>query len=113
MLFRNLNFEKKAQNISEGNFISADFLGIIDSDAKSKLAFLTIDKMFEGLDLKKSAELHDFIEAYAPSLKAQSNTSTTSSINDVIGLGNSKKSVLEIINSQLHYMQLRLEGIEK
>ena len=48
MLFRNLNFEKKAQNISEGNFISADFLGIIDSDAKSKLAFLTIDKMFEG-----------------------------------------------------------------
>lgn len=113
MLFRNLNFDKKAQNISEGNFISDDFLGIFDTDAKSKLANLTIDKMFEGLDLEKSAELHDFIEAYAPSLKAQPATSTTPSITDVMGLQNSKKSVFELINSQLHYMQLRLEAVEK
>lgn len=113
MLFNNLNLNKRIVNISESNFLSTDFFGIIDSDAKSKLANLTIDKMFEGLDLEKSAELHDFIEAYAPSMRALPATSSVPSTSDVIGLQNSKKSVFEAINSQLHYMQIRLESVEK
>jgi hypothetical protein len=113
MLFNNLNLNRKTGNISESNFLSSDFFGIIDSDAESKLANLTVDKMFEGLDLEKSAELHDFIEAYAPSMRGLPATSSVPSTSDVMGLQNAKKSAFEVINSQLHYMQIRLESVEK
>lgn len=114
MLFKNLNLESRIdKNISEGNFISKDFLGIFDSDATSKLTGLTIDKMFEGLDLEKSAEMHDFIKTFAPSLDSQSASISSPSIPAVLGIGNSSNTAHRLIDSQLHYMETRLEDIER
>ena len=114
MLFKNLNLESKdTKDISEGNFISKDFSGIFDSDATSKLTGLTIDKMFEGLDLEKSAEMHDFIKTFAPSLDSQPASISSPSIPAVLGIGNSSNTAHRLIDSQLHYMETRLEDIER
>jgi hypothetical protein len=68
MLFKNFYNNHDQYRLNEGNFISADPTGLIDKDAKFRLSELTIDKLFEGLDLKKSAELYTFIKSNIPSI---------------------------------------------
>ena len=53
MLYRPIHSNKKEDitRIDESNFISSDILGIFDSDARVKLSALTIEKLFEGLDI--------------------------------------------------------------
>lgn len=90
------------QKLNESNFLSDDFTGLVDSDAKSKLSALTIDKMFEGLDLEKSEQMHRFISSNAPSVQ------------EVMGLNNADKlSSYEIIKQQLNYIAEKISFVEK
>ena len=90
------------QKLNESNFLSDDLLGLVDSDAKSKLSALTIDKMFEGLDLEKSNEMHRFISANAPSIQ------------EVMGLNNADDLfAYEIIKQQLNYIAEKISFVER
>ena len=90
------------QKLNESNFLSDDLLGLVDSDAKSKLSALTIDKMFEGLDLEKSDQMHRFISSNAPSIQ------------EVMGLNNADNlSAYEIIKQQLNYIAEKISFVER
>lgn len=90
------------QKLNESNFLSDDLLGLVDSDAKSKLSALTIDKMFEGLDLEKSDQMHRFISANAPSIQ------------EVMGLNNADDLfAYEIIKQQLNYIAEKISFVER
>lgn len=103
MLFSNLNRRYDINGkLHEGNFISKDFTGIFDKDAQPYLSKLTIDKLFEGLDLEKSNEMHNNLITSIPSIK------------DVMGLNRAGNTLAtELITKQLVYMQNRLDTIEK
>lgn len=103
MLYRHIHPNKKEDitRIDESNFISSDMLGIFDSDARVKLSALTIDKLFEGLDIDNSNEMHDFITSFAPSLSK------------VMGVYSSESNyAFEILKAQLMYMQTILQDVE-
>jgi hypothetical protein len=102
MLFKNFNDPNLDFNINEGNFISSDWTGFFDTDAEFRLNKLTIDKLFEGLDIEKSEAMHNFIKSIIPSL---------SSI-----LGKDKSTItnsFEFIRSQVGYIQNKVQTIEK
>jgi hypothetical protein len=103
MLFSNLNRRYDVNGkLNEGNFISKDITGFFDATAKPYLSKLTIDKLFEGLDLEKSQELHSSIVSAIPSIK------------DAMGLNRANNTMAtELIRKQLIYMQGRLDVIEK
>lgn len=104
MLYRYIYSDKNPNivKINESNFISKDITGIFDSDARTKLSTLTIDKMFEGLDMKNEQEIHDFVVAFAPSLS------------DVMGVNESQSTyAFDVIKAQLMYMQSQLQKIER
>lgn len=101
--FNKFNYPNNGnQKLNEGNFISGDFSGIFDTDAKAKLSALTIDKMFEGLDLEKSEQMHRFISSNAPSIQ------------EVMGLNNADNlSSYEIIKQQLNYIAEKISFVER
>ena len=102
MLFKNFYNNHDNFRLNEGNFISSDFTGLFDSDAKFRLTELTIDKLFEGLDLEKSEQLHSFIKSNMPDLAP------------VLGKDKaSNTSAFELIRSQVSYMDTRILFIEK
>jgi hypothetical protein len=95
-------FDSENQKLNEGNFISSDITGIIDTDAKAKLSSLTIDKLLEGLDLEKSDQMHRFIATNAPSLQ------------EVMGLNIADDTFsIEIIKQQLNYIAEKITFVEK
>jgi hypothetical protein len=102
MLFSNLNNKSYISNkIFEGNFISKDFTGIFDKEADYNLTKLTIDKMFEGLDLEKSDKIHNTIASDMPSLK------------DAMGVSKADDTfAFRLIELQLDYIKTRLTNIE-
>ena len=102
MLFKNFYNDHDNFRLNEGNFISSDWTGLFDTDAEFRLAKLTIDKLFEGLDLEKSEQLHSFIKSNMPNLAPN--------------LGKDKASItsaFELIRSQVSYMDTRLLFIQK
>lgn len=102
MLFKNFYNDHDNFRLNEGNFISSDWTGLFDTDAEFRLAKLTIDKLFEGLDLEKSEQLHSFIKSNMPNLAPN--------------LGEDKASItsaFELIRSQVSYMDTRLLFIQK
>lgn len=103
MLFSNLNNKtKNGTRLFEGNFISKDFTTIFDKDADYKLFNLTVDKLFEGLDLEKSDDVHNNIISAIPSLK------------DVMGLDKADNSTaFKLIESQIAYIQKRILETEE
>ena len=103
MLYRPIHSNKKEDitRIDESNFISSDILGIFDSDARVKLSALTIEKLFEGLDIDNTNEMHDFITSFAPSLSK------------VMGVHSSESNyAFDILKAQLMYMQTILQDVE-
>ena len=103
MLYRPIHSNKKEDitRIDESNFISSDMLGIFDSDARVKLSALTIEKLFEGLDIDNTNEMHDFITSFAPSLSK------------VMGVHSSESNyAFDILKAQLMYMQTILQDVE-
>lgn len=103
MLFNNLHLQNpNKSNLNEGNFISKDITGIFDSDASGKLSSLTIDKLFEGLDIEKSEKMHDFISTNAPSIK------------NAMDYDNSDDTfAIEVIKQQMNYIANKIAEIEK
>ncbi len=102
MLFKNFYNNHDQFRLNESNFISSDWFGLFDQDAKFRLSELTIDKLFEGLDLEKSDALHTFIKSNMPSLAP------------VMGKDKaSNTSAFELIRSQISYMDTRILFIEK
>ncbi len=102
MLFKNFYNNHDQFRLNEGNFISSDWTGLIDQDAKFRLSELTIDKLFEGLDLEKSEAFHTFIKSNMPSLAP------------VMGKDRASiTSAFELIRSQISYMDTRILFIEK
>lgn len=102
MLFKNFYNDHDNFRLNEGNFISSDWTGLFDSDAKFRLTELTIDKLFEGLDFEKSEQLHTTIKSNMPNLAPV--------------LGKDKAyttSAFELIQSQVSYMDTRLLFIQK
>lgn len=98
--FQNPNSENKRLN--EGNFLSSDPTGFFDTDAESKLSKLTIDKLFEGLDIEKSDQMHRFISTNVPSIQ------------EVMGLDISDDTLsIEIIKQQLNYITEKILFVEK
>ncbi len=95
-------FNSENQKLNEGNFISSDITGLVDTDAAAKLSALTIDKLFEGLDLEKSDQMHRFIATNAPSLQ------------EVMGLNIADDTFsFEIIKQQLNYIAEKIAFVEK
>lgn len=102
MLFKNFYNDNDRFRLNESNFISKDFTGLFDSDAKFRLTELTIDKLFEGLDLDKSEELHNFVKSNIPSLAP------------IMGTYKAKTtSAFELVRSQISYMDTRILFVEK
>lgn len=102
MLFKNLYNDDDKYRLSESNFISSDWTTLFDSDAKFRLKELTIDKLFEGLDLEKSEDLHNFIKTNIPSIAP------------ILGRYNaSQKNAFELVSSQIKYIENRILFIEK
>lgn len=102
MLFKNFYNNHDQLRLNEGNFISSDFLGLFDSDAKFRLKELTIDKLFEGLDIEKSQELHNIIKSNIPSTAS------------VMGLSDaSKNSAFDLVKSQVSYIDSKIINVEK
>lgn len=102
MLFKNFYNDHDNFRLNEGNFISSDWTGLFDTDAKFRLTELTIDKLFEGLDLEKSEQLHTTIKSNMPDLAP------------VLGKDKSyTTSAFELIQSQVSYMDTRLLFIQK
>jgi len=102
MLFKNFYNNHDQFRLNESNFISSDWFGLFDQDAKFRLSELTIDKLFEGLDLEKSDAIHTFIKSNMPSLAP------------VMGKDKaSNTSAFELIRSQISYMDTRILFIEK
>ena len=102
MLFKNFYNNYDQYKLNEGNFVSKDFTGLFDSDAKFRLTELTIDKLFEGLDLDKSEQLHSFIKSNIPSTAL------------VLGKENSTKtSAFELVKSQISYIDTRILAVQR
>jgi hypothetical protein len=102
MLFKNFYNNHDQLRLNEGNFISSDFLGLFDSDAKFRLKELTIDKLFEGLDIEKSQELHNIIKSNIPSTAS------------VMGLSDaSKNSAFDLVKTQVSYIDSKIINVEK
>jgi hypothetical protein len=103
MLLNNLHSsDKDNQSLNEGNFISKDFTGLIDSDASSKLSGLTISKLFEGLDIENNDKMHRFISTNSPALQ------------NVMGYDKSDDIfAVEIIKEQMNYIAEKISFIEK
>lgn len=102
MLFKNFNDPNLDYSINEGNFISSDITTIFDTDAGFRLSELTIDKLFEGLDIEKSEAMHNFIKTQIPSLESV--------------MGKSKSSgtmAFEIIRNQIRYMETQIMSFER
>jgi hypothetical protein len=102
MLFKNFYNNHDQFRLNEGNFISKDFTGLFDTDAKFRLTELNIDKLFEGLDLEKSEQLHSFIKTNMPNLApnlGKAKASTT--------------SAFDLIASQISYIQTKILLLEK
>jgi hypothetical protein len=98
MLFKDIS---KNYNLNEGNFISKDITGIFDSDADFRLSTLKIDKLFEGLDIDNSNEIHNLMISSMPSLK------------DVLGKNKSDDtSAFELIRGQILYMEQRIREFD-
>ncbi len=103
MIYRPIhrNTETPQNRINESNFISSDMTGALDSDSGTKLSYITIEKMFEGLDIDNTNEIHNFILSFAPSLSR------------VMGVANSEtNSAFEVLKAQLMYMQTILQKVE-
>jgi hypothetical protein len=102
MLLNNLHSsDKDNQSLNEGNFISKDFTGLIDSDASSKLSGLTISKLFEGLDIENNDKMHRFISTNSPALQ------------NVMGYDKSDDIfAVEIIKEQMNYIAEKISFIE-
>lgn len=97
-----LNSNNPYLKLNEANFISNDILGLADSDAKFKMSELTIDKLFEGLDLEKSQSLCNLIGNNALSIK------------DNLNIDNSNTTfAFSLISDQIKYMQEKVYEIEK
>lgn len=103
MPFNNfLNSNNPLFRLNEGNFISDDILGLVDSDARFKLSELTLDKLFEGLDLEKSQSLCNLIGNNSLSIK------------DSLDLGKfSRTTALQLLLDQIEYMQIEINEIER
>lgn len=103
MIFNNSQSpNNENRKLNESNFLSSDFFGIVDSDAKAKLSGLTIDKLFEGLDLEKSDQMHRFIATNAPSVQ------------EAMGLNISDDTfAFELVKQQLNYIAEKIKFIEK
>lgn len=101
--FNKFNYPNNGnQKLNESNFLSSDILGLVDTDAEAKLSALTIDKMFEGLDLEKSDQMHRFISSNAPSIQ------------ESMGLNNADDlSAYEIIKQQLNYIAEKISFVER
>lgn len=97
-----LNSNNPLFRLNEGNFISSDILGLVDSDARFKLSELTLDKLFEGLDLEKSQSLCNLIGNNSLSIKNSLDISRFSST-----------VALQLIKEQIEYMQIEISEIEK
>jgi hypothetical protein len=98
MLFSNLNRRDDITPLNEGNFISKDITGFFDSDAEFRLSSLTIEKLFEGLDIENSDNMHNYIISNMPSLK------------DVLGKNKSDDtSAFELLRAQLLYMESKIQ----
>lgn len=102
MLFKNFNDPKLDFSINEGNFISSDIFGLIDTDAKFRLSELTIDKLFEGLDIEKSEAMHNFIKSNIPSLAS------------IMGKDKSELSKgIDLIRAQFAYIESQISLFER
>lgn len=102
MLFKNFYNNHDQFRLNEGNFISSDFSSLFDSDAEFRLKKLTIDKLFEGLDIEKSQELHNIIKSSIPSTAS------------VMGLSDaSKNSAFDLVKTQVSYIDSKIINIER
>lgn len=102
MLFKNFNDPKLDFSINEGNFISSDIFGLFDTDAKFRLSELTIDKLFEGLDIEKSEAMHNFIKSNIPSLAS------------IMGKDKSEISKgIDLIRAQFAYIESQISLFER
>lgn len=102
MLFKNFYNNHDQYRLNEGNFISSDISGFFDSDAEFRLKKLTIDKLFEGLDIEKSQELHNIIKSNIPSTAS------------VMGLSDaSKNSAFDLVKTQVSYIDSKIINIER
>jgi hypothetical protein len=102
MLFKNFNNPNLDYSINEGNFISGDIFGLIDSDAEFRLSQLTIDKLFEGLDIEKSEAMHNFIKSNIPSLSEVMGKSKSTGTNS-----------FELIRAQFTYIKNQISNYER
>lgn len=99
------NFQKpntENQKLNEGNFLSSDPTGFFDADAESKLSKLTIDKLFEGLDIEKSDQMHRFIGTNVPSIKEVMDFDIA---DDTLSI--------EIVKQQFNYITEKILFVEK
>lgn len=102
MLFKNFNDPNLDYSINEGNFISSDITTIFDTDAGFRLSELTIDKLFEGLDIEKSESMHSFIKSNIPSLTS------------IMGKDKSEISKgIDLIRSQFTYIENQINLFEQ
>ena len=99
MLFKDMT--KNTFNMNEGKFISKDITGLFDKDAEVRLSSLTIEKLFEGLDIDNSDETHNYIISNMPSLK------------DVMGKNKSDDiSAFELIRAQMLYIEQQIKTFD-
>lgn len=99
MLFKDMT--KNTFNLNEGNFISKDITGLFDKDAEFRLSALTIEKLFEGLDIDNSDQTHNYIISNMPSLK------------DVMGKNKSDDtSAFELIRAQMLYIEQQIKTFD-
>ena len=94
--------DSQDETLYEGNFISKDPSGIFDANASTKLSELTIDKLFEGLDLEKSDEMHRFISVNSPSIQDVMDINQTDDL-----------FAFEIIKQQMNYISDKIRFVEK
>jgi hypothetical protein len=94
--------DSQDENLYEGNFISKDPSGIFDASASAKLSELTIDKLFEGLDLEKSDQMHRFISVNSPSVQDVMDINQTDDL-----------FAFEIIKQQMNYISDKIRFVEK
>lgn len=102
MLFKNFYNDHDNFRMNESNFISSDWTKLFDSDAKFRLFELTLDKLFEGLDLEKSIELQNFIKSNIPSLAPV-----------ILKYNDPYTNAFDFVKSQISYITTRIINIEK